>query len=1683
MSLLLKRRAQLAVLCILCLLCVPATSAPYFNKSHEFIQPDNSVVSLILNGDEFYMQAETEDGYTVVRDPQTGWICYAELSEDGSKLISTGIPIGNDSDISTLSDSLSLDKQKTDKASKKQLKKKLKINTESRIKKVKQKQKLLFGEDVEMINGLPYPAGTTATTSYEGQTIESFQTIEAAPGTLPSTKDTSNFSRTLKGLVLVFDFSDAPASYTLQQYDDKVNKVNSYYSNGNAASLRTYYEDVSRGVFIMDHFVYGIFRAPETFEYYDSLNYAEGARQLMSIGLNQMEADGFDFSQLTTNSSGEIQALAVMYTGNPHAWSEGMWYHASGWGGFSADGVHTGPYCTDSANNLSPGTLIHEHGHMAAKWPDTYSYVGGEPGTWGVMGGGYCDLPNPYFLYENGWLDGENIMDIPGLKTMDSTDPHFAYFYYDPDQPTEFYMMRPYTNNLLYCPDIPDQGMTFWRINTQGDNAQYPNSDRHIELVHANNVDTIKNTNVCFKQGGLLDYFTPFTTPGTDWKFGAKSGLPSWMDITGISAAGAAMTFTLNIPPDFAVSPTSSLDFTIAYEGTTNDASAFTVNNNGVHTINWTAETGEANWYDLSVYSGTISSLGSYTVTVTLNAETQNLPVGTHEDTIVFTNTTDNIIVERTVTIQVYPKQKIAYWPLDETAGTTASDISSNRHDGTVVNTDFGSASVTGQVGTALQFDGSNDHIVVPGFTENISGLTLSAWIKADDWNGNRRILQKGGDGNEYRLLVENGQFVFEMGSTRLQLASLPATSTWVHIVAVYDGSTMSIYYNKVLKGSIARTGMVPTSSSDLYIGTKNAGAPAGDRFKGAMDEVRLYNHAKDAAGIQDLYNGIDTAEALNPYDGAGDVLLVTDLQWSMASGAVSNDVYFGTDYNRVLNAATGSNEYQGRQGNTAFALNTLKRHAEYFWRIDQIDDSGNITQGPVWRFSTGNGCGAITRQVWNDISGNAVTDLTNNADYPDNPDLTEIITSFEGPTNWAENYGSRLYGFLIPPATGSYTFWIASDDYSELWLSTDENPDNRVKIAYAYGATGSQEWNKYASQESNSITLTAGKPYYIMALHKEGAVGDNIAVAFSGPSINQEVIPGDYLMPFAPDYDWGPAFIDGSLYGVDALEGYTYQDSVAGTATAMDGSDVSYSKAAGPLWLQVASDGTLSGIPGDQDVGSNNFDIRATDAEGNTGEAPLYIHIENTFTGELGLDDFVELAAHWMNQNCEDLLCNGADLTGDGNVEMADLESMASMWLTEKPYGLLIHWPFDVDSVDTTESYNGVLMNGAAITQTNEQFILGGGALSLDGIDDYVEIPDYKGVTGTGSRTCYAWVNTTTASGEILSWGEDYNGGRWVIRVNEGGQLRAEVQGGNIIGTTLINDGNWHHVAVVLRDDGSPDIQEARLYVDGQRETISASVDEWVNTGEAENVMIGVYFGANNPRYFQGLIDDVRIYDRPLTQQEIQTFALLNLHLHLKLNETTETIATDASVYQRNGNLLNGPTWQPSENLNGAIQFDGIDDYIEITNYKGITGTASRTCCAWINTTTASGEILSWGEDYYGGRWVIRVNEGGQLRAEVQGGNIIGDTLINDGNWHHIAVVVENDGTPDIQEARLYVDGQRETISASVDEPINSGEVENVLIGAYLGANNPRWFQGLVDDVRIYDQPLTQEEIQAMVQ
>ena len=203
-------------------------------------------------------------------------------------------------------------------------------------------------------------------------------------------------------------------------------------------------------------------------------------------------------------------------------------------------------------------------------------------------------------------------------------------------------------------------------------------------------------------------------------------------------------------------------------------------------------------------------------------------------------------------------------------------------------------------------------------------------------------------------------------------------------------------------------------------------------------------------------------------------------------------------------------------------------------WTDVNFDDSGWDTGVTSVGFGSAGGEGTILRDYWTGIGGSLVSDLTGNSNYPDNPSGSSEPTLFEAPTDWADDYGTRMYGFLYPPTSGSYAFWIASDDNSELWLSTDSNPANASMIANVPGWTNSRVWTTYAEQQSSSITLSAGQKYYIEALQKEGAGGDNFAVTWEGPGIVAgNPIEGQYLSPWTGS--WIATDVEQDMLGVNS--------------------------------------------------------------------------------------------------------------------------------------------------------------------------------------------------------------------------------------------------------------------------------------------------------------------------------------------------------------------------------------------------------------------------------------------------------------------------------------------------------------------------------------------------------------------
>ena len=134
---------------------------------------------------------------------------------------------------------------------------------------------------------------------------------------------------------------------------------------------------------------------------------------------------------------------------------------------------------------------------------------------------------------------------------------------------------------------------------------------------------------------------------------------------------------------------------------------------------------------------------------------------------------------------------------------------------------------------------------------------------------------------------------------------------------------------------------------------------------------------------------------------------------------------------------------------------------------------------------SCGTQSGKALFQKWDGISGTDVASLYSDPGYPASPDSTQTITgsTLSGPVNIDDNYGGKLSALLCAPQTGNYSFWVSSDDNSELKISSDSSSGNvGSSIASVSGWTSTNEWTKYTSQHSGTVYLQAGHQYYIEA-------------------------------------------------------------------------------------------------------------------------------------------------------------------------------------------------------------------------------------------------------------------------------------------------------------------------------------------------------------------------------------------------------------------------------------------------------------------------------------------------------------------------------------------------------------------------------------------------------------------------
>ena len=174
------------------------------------------------------------------------------------------------------------------------------------------------------------------------------------------------------------------------------------------------------------------------------------------------------------------------------------------------------------------------------------------------------------------------------------------------------------------------------------------------------------------------------------------------------------------------------------------------------------------------------------------------------------------------------------------------------------------------------------------------------------------------------------------------------------------------------------------------------------------------------------------------------------------------------------------------------------------------------------------NAVGYLRREIYSGIANGNLSSLRDDPRFPSDPSRSELIVSAESPS-LGDNYGQRIFAYLMPPVTGDYVFYIASNDQGELWLSTDASPAHVQRIA------NEPVWNNFRAYQTTDrrnpalpenrslpIRLEAGKAYYFEALMAEGGGGDNLSIAWqmpggTPPADGSEPIPGRYFSVTPP--------------------------------------------------------------------------------------------------------------------------------------------------------------------------------------------------------------------------------------------------------------------------------------------------------------------------------------------------------------------------------------------------------------------------------------------------------------------------------------------------------------------------------------------------------------------------------------
>lgn len=148
-----------------------------------------------------------------------------------------------------------------------------------------------------------------------------------------------------------------------------------------------------------------------------------------------------------------------------------------------------------------------------------------------------------------------------------------------------------------------------------------------------------------------------------------------------------------------------------------------------------------------------------------------------------------------------------------------------------------------------------------------------------------------------------------------------------------------------------------------------------------------------------------------------------------------------------------------------------------------------------------------VNVEFWDDVTSRSLDEFRKQDIATSRPpDAAQRLDEFATPESRGEKYAAIVKGYLTPPETGDYVFYITADDQGEFWLSPDKDPGKAKLCIKTDIHTGRQQWDQ-DTRKSEPVRLDKGTRYFVKGLMREGQGGDHLAVAWSLASENKPAL------------------------------------------------------------------------------------------------------------------------------------------------------------------------------------------------------------------------------------------------------------------------------------------------------------------------------------------------------------------------------------------------------------------------------------------------------------------------------------------------------------------------------------------------------------------------------------------------